>query len=89
MAMEILAECSILHWKTLGASRRNLWTRRYRKGQLQRHNASPEGINTSINTNISINPSININISINISANNDISTNIGIIIIDSLVDEIT
>ena len=87
MAMEILAECSILHWKTLGASRRNLWTRRYRKGQLQRHNASPEGINTSINTNVSIDPSINI--SINISVNKDISTSIGVVIIDSLADEIT
>ena len=76
--MKILAESSILHWRTLGASRRHYWTQQYKKGQLQRHTASPEGINASINTNISINPSININITISI----------GIVIIDSLADEI-
>ena len=86
--MDILAESSILHLKTLRASRRNYWTQQYRKRRLQRHSASLEDINTSINTNISINPSININISINISVNKDISTSIGIII-DTLVDEIS
>ena len=79
--MEMLAECSSLLWETLGASRRNFRTQQYRKRQLQQHTASPEGINASINTNISI--------SINISVNKGISTSIGIIIIDSLVDEIT
>ena len=78
--MEILAESSILHQKILEASRRNYWTQQYnRKGQLQRHRASLESINTNINTNISI----------NISVNKDISTSIGVVIIDSLADEIT
>ena len=79
--MDILAESSILHLKTLRASRRNYWTQQYRKRRLQRHSASLEDINTSINTNISINPGINTNISITISVNKGISTIIGIIII--------
>ena len=77
--MDILAESSILHLKTLRASRRNYWTQQYRKRRLQRHSASLEDINTSINTNISINPSVT----------EDISTSNGIVIIDSLADVIT
>ena len=84
--MKILAYLPYYTGKLWEHHGENYWAQQYRKRQLQRHTASREGINnTSINTYINI----NINISININVNKGISTSIGIIIIDSSVDEIT